>query len=1019
MKSNSILRALYVLGITSIMVSLGCVSKKKKGETSKLGKFYHNVTSEYNGYFNANELYNASLVTLKEKNNDNYSKIIDVYDFVAVPDPKIVNPDLDKAIEKVTRVATLHEPGDWEDNCYVLMGKAQFLKQDYVKAEETFEYFEEDFNPANPYGRNFQKRKLSSKAKKAAADEKKEEKAKIREEEKKKTEKIKEEKAEKVEETKKEQKKTREERQKQLKQEKEQAKKDREKAIKERKKSGSKSAPKSKREVKTDSTQIKKQSVPIPDVINKNALKKEEAIAKALEEEEAAKEAESKEPIKKKPTTKDKSSYNEGLLWLAKTYTRTEQYSAAEFLLSRLEKTDGLKDNVKEEIPVAKADLMIKQKNYNEALPYLDEAIQISGTKNDKARYAFIAGQIMQLNKNYKAAGNYYKIAKDKAKDFKLKFMSLLALAKSNALSGGKTPEETIAQLEKFLKETKYQEFKDQIYFSMGEVALDHDRTKAKEYFGLSSANNTDNKSLKTEACYMLAEINLKDKEYTKAKLYYDSTFINLQKFDTRYFYVKNMAANLTSIAKNVQALERIDSLLVMGEKSQDELKKIAKQRLDEEKKNGPIEDNKPKSGLKSGIINTSKGQANVTSTFFAYNSANIEAGKNAFKNAWGTRKLEDHWRRSNKAYVQGNQENQTTEKKEEVVEKNEEIADADFKRIMADVPLNSFQKESLKTDRKKALYELGKDYRDKLKEFELSANTLELLLEKHPGIEQEPEVYYYLYLDYLDLNKPELVSKYRQMLANKYPNDKYSKLANDPNFLDALNADAKKLDFYYDQTYDLFKKAQYPKVMSRVQTAIDAYGKDNKLVAKFSLLNAMSLGATQGKEMYIKALQEITLRYPKTPEETKAKEIMRFLGGDSDAFDNIDIKEVDNIFTIDDNARHYVAVVILSFDANVFEQSKISVSEYNKQYHSSQTLQLGETALSKEEATQLILIRSFDNKASAMKYYEGVQNSKEDYVNGVGYEIFPITQNNYRKMLEHKTHKKYKVFFEKNYLGK
>lgn len=180
MKSNSFLRALYVLGITSIILSVGCVSKKKKGEVSKLGKFYHNVTSEYNGYFNANELYVASLATLREKNNDNYSKIIDVYDFVSVPDPKIVNPDLDKAIEKVTRVATIHEPGDWEDECYVLMGKAQFLKQDYEKAEETFEYFEEDFNPANPYGRNFQKRKLSSKAKKAAAEEKKKKKPKSR-----------------------------------------------------------------------------------------------------------------------------------------------------------------------------------------------------------------------------------------------------------------------------------------------------------------------------------------------------------------------------------------------------------------------------------------------------------------------------------------------------------------------------------------------------------------------------------------------------------------------------------------------------------------------------------------------------------------------------------------------------------------------------------------------------------------------------------------------------------------------
>jgi tetratricopeptide (TPR) repeat protein len=1009
MKSNTYLRILYALFGLSILLNFGCVTKKKKGEVSKLGKFYHNVTSEYNGYFNANELYNASVMTLTDNNNDNYSKILDVYDFVSVPDPKVVNPDLDKAIEKVIRVATIHEPGDWVDDCYVLMGKSQFIKQDYIKAEETFEYFEEEFNPANPYGKNFQKRKLSSKAKKAAAKDKKEEDNKIREEEKKKANKVKEEKAEKREEVKKEQKQTREEKQKQIKKDREQAKKDKEKATKERKKTGKKPTPKSKREIKTDSTQINKNKS------NPSENKKKEEIIKeeVVEEEVPIAEDDKK---KKKPKTNDKSAYNEGLLWLARTYTRTEQFSAADFLLRRLEKTDGLKDVVKEGLPVAQADLMIKQKSYDDALPYLDQAIKVADNKNHKARYAYIAGQIMQQNKNYAEAAKYYTIAKNKAKDFKLKFNSELALAKANALSGGKTNEQTIAQLEKFLKETKYADFKDQIYFSMGEVALEFDRKKAKEYFAASSGANIGNKSLKTEACYMLAELSLKDKEYTKAKLYYDTTLVDLPRQDDKYFYVKNMASNLTSIATNVIALERIDSLLVMGEMTQDELKAIAKKRKELELKNGTSED-KPKTSLKSGIINTSRGQANVSSTFFAYNSASVEAGKAGFKTKWGNRKLEDNWRRSNKASIENNEGNTVAEN--EAPKANEEMADAEFKRIMSDVPLNPFQKEALKGERKTALYQLGKDYRDKLKEYELSANTLELLLEKHPGIEQEAEVYYYLYLDYLDLNNQNMASKYKQLLASKYPENKYAKLANDPNFLDALNADAKKLDTYYDQTYDMFQKAQYPKVMNRVQTAIDAYGKDNKLVAKFSLLNAMSLGATQGKEAYIKALQEVTLRYPKTAEESKAKEILRFLGGDSDAFENIDIRDVDNIFTLDDNNRHYIAVIIQSFDANIFEQAKISISEFNKQYFSSLTLQLGEAALSKEEATQIILIRSFENKVNTMKYYESIVKSKEEFVNGVGYELLPITQNNYRKMLENKTHKKYKAFFDKHYLSK
>ena len=994
MKSNHKFRTSFVLAMIAIFLISGCVSKKRKNDVSKLGKFYHNVTSEYNGYFNANELYEASLATLKANNNDNYSKILEVYDYIAVPDPKVVNPDLDKAIEKLTKVATIHEKGDWVDDCYVLMAKSQFLKQDYERAQETLEYFEEDFNPANPYGRNFQKKKLNAQLKKDQAEKKKEE-----------TEKKKEEAKEKKEEEAKAREKLREEKadaKKDAQKAREKEKKEKAKAKKDKRKSV-----KSKSEVKKDSTQTK--TTPVNNVIKNNAVTP------------VNKEAEPEPELPKKPeaTKKDKTSYSEGLLMLARTYTRTEQYSSAEFLLDKLEKTPGITDEVAEQLAPAQADLMLKQKDYPQALTYLDKAIESSGKKNDRARYAFIAGQIQQMNKDMSQAVHYYSKAKDLAKDFKLKFMSELSLAKANAASGGKSSEQIIKQLEKFLKEDKYAEFKDQIYFSLGEVAMGFDKKKAKEYFTNSSIFNTNNASLKTESCYMLAQLNLEDKEYNRSKLYFDTTLVALPTVDDRYTYVKNMASNLSSIAANIQIVEKYDSLLVMGELSNDELQKIAKRRLEAEKSSGKKTETKGlnRSGLISNPVSKSYGAG--FSNFFAYNLSLVESGKTAFKNTWGSRKLEDNWRRSVKTYNQNSEEDIAEKTKNNEV--SEEMSDAEYKRIMADVPLNSFQKEQYKTELKKALFALGKDYRDKIQEYGLSAETLEKLVTQYPGLETEAESFYYLLLDYNDLNNTEMANKYKALLISKYPDDKFSKIVSDPNFLNALTADAKKLDLYYDQSYELFQKGQYSKVVTRVQSAIEAFGKDNKLVAKFSLLNAMCLGATQGKEAYIKGLQEVVVRYPKTPEETKAKEIMRFLVGDATAFDNVNIDEAEQMYDLENDGRHYVAVIILSYDADVFDASKIAVSEYNKKYHGPENLQLGESVLSKEEKTQLILIRSFDNKAKAMKYYDGVMTSKETFLppSIAGFEIFPITTKNYRKMVQDKSHNKYRAFFEKKYLGK
>ena len=114
--------------------------------------------------------------TLRLANVDDYNQILAVEDFVSLDNPKMVKADMDKIIEKVTTVAQLHEPSDWVDDCYVMMAKAQYLKQEYETAEETLEYFQEDFNPSNPYGRNYKSKKPTGKAAKKAKEAEKKEK---------------------------------------------------------------------------------------------------------------------------------------------------------------------------------------------------------------------------------------------------------------------------------------------------------------------------------------------------------------------------------------------------------------------------------------------------------------------------------------------------------------------------------------------------------------------------------------------------------------------------------------------------------------------------------------------------------------------------------------------------------------------------------------------------------------------------------------------------------------------------
>ena len=144
-----------------VLIISSCATKKRKGEVGGFKKFYHNVTAKYNGLFNANEIMEETMDGIEDNHQDNFSEILPVYTYVDV-DPNGIKDDMDKVIEKVTTVATIHDVSNYVDDCYVMLGRAQFLKQDYESAEETFEFFQGEFNPNDPASRNYKKKTKSS-----------------------------------------------------------------------------------------------------------------------------------------------------------------------------------------------------------------------------------------------------------------------------------------------------------------------------------------------------------------------------------------------------------------------------------------------------------------------------------------------------------------------------------------------------------------------------------------------------------------------------------------------------------------------------------------------------------------------------------------------------------------------------------------------------------------------------------------------------------------------------------------
>lgn len=962
-----------------IFLISSCATQKSKEDPSKIGKFYHDVTSKYNGYFNANELLEGSIASLNDQHQDNYNKILSVYKYSAADNASSVASDLDNAIKKVSIVASLHPASHWKDDCYLLMGQAQFVKKDYESAEETLEFMVDEYDPKNAG----KKRKKGKKKKKSKKQKKKEAK----------------EKKKKREQTKKEKKKAQEKKRK----EKEAARK---KRIKESKKKAKQNKKNRKKGKKSSS---------------KKKTKKKESEVKVVESKPEVKE-EKKEEKKEKDESdnyflKHKPAFQEGVLWLARTYIERDKFDQASRLIDRLKNNPKTFKEIRRDLAPVEADFYLKQKKYAQAIAPLERAIDLTKKKGDKARYAYIVGQLNQKLGQGEAAYAYFAKAKKYSRDYEMRFSSQLNMETNAWLNGKATADETIARLKKMLKNDKNEDYQDQIHYALASIYLKTDQTKeAIANLQLSLNKSETNPAQKAESYLLLAQLFFEDENYVSSKNYYDSTLLVMAKTDDRYFEAQKYATSLTEIAANIQIIELQDSLLRISSLSDDEKRKIAAKLKKEEQEALASQAKASKPNNKIGASrpnirpNRRGNQFQEPSTWVFYDQKKVKKGKRAFERKWGNRKMEDDWRRSNRRGA-----NQADEAiVEEEVEVGSDLTDDEIAKILSDVPKTPEEITVVKGKIKDALYGLGTLYRDRLENNEKAVETLGKLENRFPGNDHELNAWYYQYLSYTDLTQQPTAKIYKDKITGKYPESTYAKVLNGDAV--AFENEEQKLKNYYKDTYSDFVNLDYRTAYEKVGRVKDIFGEKNPLQPKFALLSSMCIGNLKGRGEYVKSLKEVVAQFPDTPEQSRAKEILRLLG---ELKEDPAIPKEGNAggkFKLQNKKVHYMIVVLKGGKIELGD-AKIKVSNYNREYHKSDKLRISNIYLGADTNTPILVIRRFKNKDKAITYFQGVMAKKKKFLgDNNDYEVFAVTQHNYREILKSKSIEGYREFFNKNY---
>ncbi len=149
--------------ILTFLIILAGITACSTEKNTPMTRFYHNTTLKYNIYFNGRESYKKGITKINDQNSDNYALLLPVFVDSKEENASTANGEMEKAIQKSAKGIKYHSitkkpkptgkssPKDkefmaqnefnkWVDNCYLLMGKAYFIKRDYLQARQNLEF---------------------------------------------------------------------------------------------------------------------------------------------------------------------------------------------------------------------------------------------------------------------------------------------------------------------------------------------------------------------------------------------------------------------------------------------------------------------------------------------------------------------------------------------------------------------------------------------------------------------------------------------------------------------------------------------------------------------------------------------------------------------------------------------------------------------------------------------------------------------------------------------------------------
>lgn len=705
----------------------------------------------------------------------------------------------------------------------------------------------------------------------------------------------------------------------------------------------------------------------------------------------------------------------DAMLWMIRTYNEQFSFLNAETMLAFLKDEKKLPERLKDDLTELHADYYIKRENYPLAIEFLEKALKLEKKRKHRARYSFILGQLYQkTGDTEKAARSYAKVVKMNP-GYEMTFYAQINLARSIE-TGTRGTKDVKKSLSKMLKEPKNIDFYDQINYALAEIAeKEGNKEEMVNQLKLSVVNSTINTNQKAISYLKLGEYSFSQNAYEAAKTYFDSSVTFLKKDYPGYEGIVTRKENLTKLVENLQVIQLEDSLQSLAKLPEDTRnKKIDEliQKKKQEQEELRLKQEELADQASSGVTLAAAGSSGA-STWYFYNPATIGFGISEFQKKWGTRKLEDNWRRANKQSMAGD----FSEDPEGKVVKNVEADTATSPMFERETYLENlpFTRNQVDTSNKKimeAYYNIGTLYREQLSNPAKSIEAFETLLKRFPESELRLSVYYLLYRLYLSVNDKEKSNYYKNIILEKFPDSDYSRIIKDPAYGKEKKTDKVKLDELYAETYEAFKKGYYNEVILNAYKSDSIYGA-SPLSPKFEYLKAMSIGKTRPEKLE-QALEDVVSKYPLDEVRGLAQATLDLIRKTSRPADTLTVKKDIPGYEFNGGVPHQLVWIL---PKEKLSDGKARLSAFNMEYGA----EINFSDRPFDDQRMMVLAGKFVDYEESKDFYLSffAQTETKNIVKDVPsnqWFMFIISDKNFELFLTRKDPDAYMSFFKKSY---